>query len=92
MQLVVEHKHQHAHDVAHVYASLQKFGLEQGGKVNIEVNHATLAGHSSLNPRWRIVGGTIYSRLVADAADSPVVAQRGSADQFTAGVGVASAW
>ena len=39
-------KHQYDHDVAHVHAFLQKFGLEDEIKVNIEVNHATLAGHS----------------------------------------------
>lgn len=39
-------KHQYDHDVAHVLAFLQRFGLENEIKVNIEVNHATLAGHS----------------------------------------------
>jgi xylose isomerase len=39
-------KHQYDHDVAHVFAFLQRYGLEREIKVNIEVNHATLAGHS----------------------------------------------
>jgi xylose isomerase len=39
-------KHQYDYDVNHVLAFLQRFGLEQEIKVNIEVNHATLAGHS----------------------------------------------
>ena len=39
-------KHQYDHDVAHVLAFLEAFGLENEIKVNIEVNHATLAGHS----------------------------------------------
>ena len=39
-------KHQYDHDVAAVHAFLQRFGLEGEVKVNIEVNHATLAGHS----------------------------------------------
>lgn len=39
-------KHQYDFDVAAVYAFLLKYGLEQEFKVNIEVNHATLAGHS----------------------------------------------
>jgi len=39
-------KHQYDHDVAHVLAFLQRYGLEREIKVNIEVNHATLAGHS----------------------------------------------
>jgi len=36
-------KHQYDHDVAAVYAFLQKHGVEKEVKVNIEVNHATLA-------------------------------------------------
>jgi xylose isomerase len=39
-------KHQYDFDSATVYALLQKFNLEQEFKVNIEANHATLAGHS----------------------------------------------
>ena len=37
-------KHQYDHDVAAVFAFLQRYGLTQEVKVNIEVNHATLAG------------------------------------------------
>ena len=37
-------KHQYDHDVAGVFAFLQRYGLAQEVKVNIEVNHATLAG------------------------------------------------
>jgi xylose isomerase len=39
-------KHQYDYDCAAVYAFLQKHGLEREIRVNIEVNHATLAGHS----------------------------------------------
>lgn len=39
-------KHMYDYDSTHVYALLQKFGLEKEYKVNIEANHATLAGHS----------------------------------------------
>ena len=39
-------KHQYDYDTATVYGFLKQFGLEQEFKVNIEVNHATLAGHS----------------------------------------------
>jgi xylose isomerase len=39
-------KHQYDYDTAAVYAFLQKYELEREIKVNIEVNHATLAGHS----------------------------------------------
>ena len=39
-------KHQYDHDVAAVYGFLRAHGLEQEVKVNIEQNHALLAGHS----------------------------------------------
>jgi xylose isomerase len=39
-------KHQYDYDAASLYAFLQKFGLEKEVKLNLEVNHATLAGHS----------------------------------------------
>jgi xylose isomerase len=37
-------KHQYDHDVAAVFAFLQRHGLTKEVRVNIEVNHATLAG------------------------------------------------
>ncbi|MFM2036260.1 MAG: hypothetical protein RL459_1525 [Pseudomonadota bacterium] len=39
-------KHQYDYDVATVYGLLRRCGLENEVKVNIEANHATLAGHS----------------------------------------------
>jgi xylose isomerase len=39
-------KHQYDHDAAAVHAFLLRFGLEKEIRLNIEVNHATLAGHS----------------------------------------------
>jgi xylose isomerase len=39
-------KHQYDRDAATVHAFLQRFGLEKEIKLNLEVNHATLAGHS----------------------------------------------
>ena len=39
-------KHQYDYDSATVFGFLQRFGLEKEIKVNIDVNHATLAGHS----------------------------------------------
>lgn len=38
--------HQYDFDVASGYAFLQRYGLENEFKFNIEANHATLAGHS----------------------------------------------
>jgi xylose isomerase len=37
-------KHQYDHDVAAVFAFLQRYGLTKEVRVNVEVNHATLAG------------------------------------------------
>jgi xylose isomerase len=39
-------KHQYDYDSATVYGFLKEFGLEREIKLNIEANHATLAGHS----------------------------------------------
>ena len=39
-------KHQYDYDVATVYGFLQRYGLENEVKVNIEQGHAILAGHS----------------------------------------------
>ena len=39
-------KHQYDHDAATVHAFLARFGLEREIKLNIEANHATLAGHA----------------------------------------------
>ena len=39
-------KHQYDYDVSAVAAFLLKYGLEKEVRVNIEANHATLAGHS----------------------------------------------
>jgi xylose isomerase len=39
-------KHQYDFDVATVFGMLQQWGLDKEVKVNIEANHATLAGHS----------------------------------------------
>ncbi len=39
-------KHQYDFDTASVYATLARFGLEREIRLNIEANHATLAGHS----------------------------------------------
>ena len=39
-------KHQYDYDVATIIGFLKEHGLEKDFKLNIEVNHATLAGHS----------------------------------------------
>ena len=51
-QILIEPKpkeptaHQYDFDVATVYSFLKRFGLENEVRVNIEANHASLAGHS----------------------------------------------
>lgn len=39
-------KHQYDYDCATVIGFLQQYGLDKDFKINIEVNHATLAGHT----------------------------------------------
>lgn len=41
-----------------------------------------------LTKRWALSGFAGYRRLLGDAADSPIVAQEGSPDQFSAGLGI----
>ncbi len=45
-----------------------------------------------LSPNWSVGGGVQYRRLVGDAAGSPIVADRGSADQWLVGIGAAYTW
>ncbi len=46
----------------------------------------------SFSPKWHLVGGLVYSKLLGDASDSPVTNNRGDDNQFYAGIGVAYAW
>ena len=39
-------KHQYDYDAATVIGFLNNYGLDKDFKLNIEVNHATLAGHT----------------------------------------------
>jgi MipA family protein len=45
-----------------------------------------------LSPQWHLGAGVMYSRLVGDAADSPIVTERGSENQWIYGVGALYAW
>ena len=45
-----------------------------------------------LSRDWQIGGGFLYSRLLNDAADSPIVSKRGTRDQFAFGFGVTRAF
>jgi xylose isomerase len=62
-------KHQYDYDVAAVYAFLQKYGLENEIKVNIEVNHATLSGHDFHHEVATAVGNGIFGSVDANAGD-----------------------
>lgn len=46
----------------------------------------------SFSRTWHLGIGMNYRRLMDDAADSPVVADRGTANQFVFGIGGAYAW
>jgi outer membrane scaffolding protein for murein synthesis (MipA/OmpV family) len=41
-----------------------------------------------LDENWMIIGNLQYMRLMSDAEDSPLVKREGSANQFTAGIGL----
>jgi len=45
-----------------------------------------------LSPQWHLGVGALYSRLLNDAKDSPIVSERGSADQWVYGIGAMYAW
>ncbi|KTT63230.1 xylose isomerase [Pseudomonas oryzihabitans] len=62
-------KHQYDYDVATVFGFLQQFGLEQEIKVNIEANHATLAGHSFQHEIASAVALGIFGSIDANRGD-----------------------
>ena len=62
-------KHQYDHDVAAVYAFLQRFDLEAEIKLNIEVNHATLAGHSFQHEVAYAIANGIFGSVDANRGD-----------------------
>ena len=45
-----------------------------------------------LSPNWHLTASAMYMRLLADAADSPLVSQEGSKNQWIYGVGALYAW
>lgn len=62
-------KHQYDHDAAAVHAFLLKYGLEQEIKLNIEVNHATLAGHSFQHEIAYAVANDLLGSVDANRGD-----------------------
>jgi outer membrane protein len=45
-----------------------------------------------LSPQWHLGAGAMYLRLMGDAADSPLVSDEGSKNQWIYGVGALYAW
>ena len=62
-------KHQYDFDVAAVWAFLQRYDLVDEVQVNIEVNHATLAGHDFAHEIAVAVGAGIFGSVDANAGD-----------------------
>jgi xylose isomerase len=62
-------KHQYDYDCAAVLAFLQKFGLEREIKLNIEVNHATLAGHSFQHELAYAIANDVFGSVDANRGD-----------------------
>ena len=62
-------KHQYDHDVATVHAFLQQYGLADEIKVNIEVNHATLAGYDFAHEIAVAAAAGILGSIDANAGD-----------------------
>src|SRR5258706_1049375 len=62
-------KHQYDYDVAAVHAFLQRYDLADEIKVNIEVNHATLAGHDFAHEIASAVNAGIFGSIDANAGD-----------------------
>jgi xylose isomerase len=62
-------KHQYDYDVAAVHAFLQRHGLVDEIKVNIEVNHATLSGHDFAHEVAVAAAAGILGSIDANAGD-----------------------
>lgn len=45
-----------------------------------------------LSKKWHAGAGLLYSRMLGDAADSPIVDERGSKDQWIYGIGMLYSW
>ena len=72
-------KHQYDYDSAACYAFLQRYGLADEFKLNIECNHATLAGHTFQHEVAYAIANGIFGSVDANRGD----AQNGwDTDQF----------
>jgi xylose isomerase len=62
-------KHQYDYDSATVIGFLNKYGLEKDFKLNIEVNHATLAGHTFAHDLQVAAGAGLLGSIDANKGD-----------------------
>ena len=62
-------KHQYDFDTATVFAFLQKYHLDKEFKVNIETNHATLAGHSFPHEVCYAIANNLFGSIDANQGD-----------------------
>lgn len=62
-------KHQYDFDSATVYGFLKEFGLEREIKLNVEANHATLAGHSFQHEIATAMSQGIFGSVDANRGD-----------------------
>jgi xylose isomerase len=62
-------KHQYDYDVATVITFLHKYGLENDFKINIENNHATLAGHTLAHEVQVAVDAGLFGSLDVNQGD-----------------------
>jgi xylose isomerase len=62
-------KHQYDYDTATVFAFLQKYKLDKEFKVNIEANHATLAGHSFPHEVAYACANNLFGSIDANTGD-----------------------
>ena len=64
-------KHQYDFDAAAVHAFLLRFGLEREVKLNVEVNHATLAGHSFEHELAYAIANDLLGSVDVESRRSP---------------------
>lgn len=62
-------KHQYDYDVSTVTGFLRKYGLDKDFKINIEVNHATLAGHSFIHELRMAADAGLFGSIDANKGD-----------------------
>src|SRR6185503_18156786 len=62
-------KHQYDYDVAAIRGFLERHGLADEYRLNLEVNHATLAGHSFHHEVAAAIAGGVFGSIDANRGD-----------------------